>query len=253
MKKIKFILYLLLVLVLMVPSTTARAQEDSPVITLTLTKDMGYGGFGGDIQGTFSMKASGPNELVEVQFFIDNTLIGTDSEAPFRIQFHTDNFNPGIHSFRAVGILADGSELHSNQFSRNFLSGESAAEVTITLVVTILAAVLGISLIGVIGPMLLRKKGKQRPIGEYSAAGGTICPRCELPYSRHVISPNIIVGKLERCPHCGKISVVGRASQEELVQAEQRLQADSQEGIMDLQHDEEESLRRALEESRFDD
>jgi hypothetical protein len=253
MEKKEFILYLLLVIVLLVPSITARAQEDSPGITLTLSKDMGYGGFGGDIQGTFSMKASGPDELVEVQFFIDDTLIGTDNEAPFRFQFYTSNFNPGIHSFRAVGILAGGSELQSNKFSRNFLSGESAAEGTITLVVTILAVVLGISLIGVVGPMLLRKKGKQRPIGEYSAAGGAICPRCQLPYSRHVLSPNIIVGKLERCPHCGKISVVRRASQENLVQAEKRLRADSQKGIIDFQQDEEESLRRALEESRFDD
>jgi hypothetical protein len=63
----------------------------------------------------------------------------------------------------------------------------------------------------------------------------------------------MVFGKLERCPHCGKITLVRRASQEELVQAEQRLRADSQVGIMNIQHDEEESLRRALEESRFDD
>jgi hypothetical protein len=59
--------------------------------------------------------------------------------------------------------------------------------------------------------------------GQYSLAGGAVCPRCELPYSRKTFSPNLLVGKLERCPHCGKIAVVGRASPSALEAAEARL------------------------------
>ena len=52
-------------------STPALAQEKDPGISLKLNRDFGYGGFGGEIQGTFSLNASGPDELVEIQFFID--------------------------------------------------------------------------------------------------------------------------------------------------------------------------------------
>lgn len=233
--------------------TAAFAQDDSPSIILTLTRDFGYGGFSGDIQGTFSMKVSGPDALVEVQFYIDDMLIGTDTEPPFRIQFHTDSFEPGSHNMYAIGILSDGSEVRSNEFIRHFLSGEDAMGNTFGILIPLLAVILGISMIGVLAPMLFGKKGKQQPIGEYGTAGGAVCPRCQLPYSRKFLSPNLMVGKLERCPHCGKWAIVRRATPDELVDAEARLRKDQEEGIKEITKDEEESLRQALDESRFDD
>jgi hypothetical protein len=252
MKMTKKTLVLVIIFVLLFP-TTALAQEKTPTITLTLRRDFGYGGFGGDIQGTFSMKASGPDNLVEVQFYIDDFLIGTDTEAPFRIQFHTDGYEPGVHTLSAIGVLADGSEVQSNQFVRKFLSGDDALGSTLDILVPMLAIIIGISVIGVVAPMLLGKRGKQRPIGEYGAAGGAVCPRCKLPFSRHFFSMNLLLGKLERCPHCGKLAIVRRATQDELADAEERLRADRDVGIKEISKDEDEGLRRALEESRFDD
>jgi hypothetical protein len=245
-------LILLIISMFLLP-TPALAQEETPTITLTLTRDFGYGGFSGDIQGTFSMKVSGPDDLVEVQFYIDDVLIGTDTESPFRIQFHTDSFEPGNHKMSAIGILSNGSEVRSNEFVRYFLSGEDAMGNTFGILIPLLAVIIGISLIGVVAPMLFGKKGKQQPIGEYGAAGGAVCPRCQLPYSRKFLSPNLVIGKLERCPHCGKLAIVRRATPDELVDAEARLRSDHEEGILDLSKDEDESLRQALDESRFDD
>lgn len=63
----------------------------------------------------------------------------------------------------------------------------------------------------------------------------------------------MLFGKLERCPHCGKLAIVRRATPAELAAAEERLRADREKGIKDISEDEDESLQRALEESRFDD
>jgi len=100
--------------------------------------------------------------------------------------------------------------------------------------------------------MLTGKKGTQRPIGQYGAAGGTVCPRCSFPFSRNVLSPNLLLGKLERCPHCGKWSIRARAAQADLAAAEERLRA-AQEESTPIDADPEESLKRALDESRFED
>lgn len=234
-------------------STSALAQEEEPGISLKLNRDFGYGGFGGEIQGAFSLKASGPDELVEVQFYIDDTLIGIDDVVPYKIQFRTETYAPGTHTFHAVGILLDGTELYSNEITRYILSGEEAGQSTIKMVVVILGVVIGISVIGIVLPNMLGKKGKQIRIGKYSIAGGAVCPRCKMPYSRHTLSPNLAVGKLERCPHCGKWAIVRRASKADLEAAEERLRNDNKEGKLDIPRDEDEILRRALEDSRFDD
>lgn len=245
--------FTLAISLLLIFSSPALAQEEEPGISLKLNRDYGYGGFGGEIQGTFSLKASGPDELVEVQFYIDDTLIGTDATTPYKIQFRTEIYPPGAHTFHAIGILPDGTEVHSNKINRQILSGEEAGKSTIKLVVIILGVIIGISVIGIVLPNMLGKKGKQIQIGEYSLAGGAVCPRCKMPYSRHAFSPNLAVGKLERCPHCGKWAIVRRASKADLESAEERFRQDKKEGGLVVSQDEDEILRRALEDSRFDD
>jgi hypothetical protein len=37
-----------------------------------------------------------------------------------------------------------------------------------------------------------------------------------MPFSRSVLAPNMLVGKLERCPHCRKWAIVGRAGSADL-------------------------------------
>jgi hypothetical protein len=89
--------------------------------------------------------------------------------------------------------------------------------------------------------------GAPRP---YGAAGGAICPRCGRPFSRHFFSPNMLVGKLERCPFCGKWSILAAQPLSLLRRAEAaELEAAGGEAV--LQESEEERLRKQLDQSRY--
>lgn len=251
MKKIHALFPLLTILLVLLLVVPASAQEETPALEISLRRDFGYGGFANDIQGTFTFKADGPANLTEVQFYLDGTLMGTDDEAPFSLQFNTDSYDPGIHELSAVGVLADGSQITSSVRTYEFLSGDNAMGNTMRIVVPILAITVGVTLLGAILPMIRRKSSADVTIGQYSIAGGTVCPRCKLPFSRSSFSPNMVTGKLERCPHCGKWSIRPRASRAELDAAEDRLRAKSQEKAQ-IEVDPEESLRRSLDDSRFD-
>lgn len=243
--QLTLLLTLLLTLAVTLP---VLAQEETPELEIGIRRDFGYGGFGGDIQGTFTIRVSGPDDLVQVEFYLDGALMGTDSEAPFRLQFNTDSYDLGVHSIHAVGTLSDGSEIRSREMTREFVSGDAVFD-SLGPILGIVAVVAAVS---ALLPVLTGKKGKNRPIGEYGAAGGTVCPRCKFPYSRNMFSPNLVFGKLERCPHCGKWSIRPRASHADLQAAEERLRASQQESS-EIHVDPEESLKRALDDSRFDD
>ncbi|MEN8242104.1 MAG: Ig-like domain-containing protein [Chloroflexota bacterium] len=248
MKKIYKAILLAITLTLLF-TITAAAQSEVPELKIRLSKDFGYGGFNNDIQGTFSIHVSGPDDLVEVHFYLDDTLLGTDKEAKFALQFQTDNYEFGWHEIYAIGILADGTEVRSNEVRREFVSGED----TMKFVVPVIIAVLAISLIGVAVPMWMGKGGGSVSIGDYGAAGGAVCKRCEFPFKRSIFSPNMIVGKLTRCPHCGKVAISRRAYPAELASAEERYLSAQQEPGTITEETREDSLRRSLEDSRFDD
>jgi hypothetical protein len=84
----------------------------------------------------------------------------------------------------------------------------------------------------------------------YGLAGGAVCPKCGLPFSRSVFGLNLLVGKLSRCPHCGKWSVVGRASPEELAAAEAKLRGEKQPAPPAV--DAATQLHKRIEESRYE-
>jgi hypothetical protein len=109
-------------------------------------------------------------------------------------------------------------------------------------------------------PLLRRSSGGAggaRPTGSYGSAGGAVCSRCGLPFSRSIMGINLLTGKLERCPHCGKWQVASAAGREALVAAEARLARDqgseSPQGtppVADISP--EERLRRQVEESKYE-
>lgn len=239
----------LLALILTVP---VLAQDGTPELEIKLNRDFGYGGFGNDIQGTFSIKVSGPDDLAEVQFYIDEILLGTDSEAPFKIQFNTDDFDSGVRQIYAVGTLVDGTELRSREITVDFLSGDSAMGKMLDLLVPILGISVLAIVLGALVPMLTGKKGGKVAVGSYGPAGGVVCPRCTFPFSRNILSPNLLVGKLVRCPHCGKWAILPAASRDALADAEERYLA-SQEEDTGRAVDEEKSLKSALDDSRFEE
>jgi hypothetical protein len=249
--KHKYLLTILLSLFLAIPSL-AFAQEDEDSLTLRVNRDFGFGG-GSQIQGRFSMRASGPEDLESVEFFIDGEVVNEDREAPFRYNFSTDDFPSGVHKLSALGYMRGGAVLSSITFTYEFLTAENARSATLKLVIPLLAIVGVLSLVALLGPALLGKRRGTFRIGEYGAAGGAVCPRCTFPYSRHMFAPNLVLGKLERCPHCGKWAIVGRASPADLEVAEARLQEDHEQGRRPFDREDDQDLKRLLEESRFEE
>ena len=246
--KQKIILALLIVM-LFVMVGQGMAQENLPELTLRLNRDFGYGGFG-KIQGRFTLKTDGPENLTRVEFFIDGNLMGVVEQPPFEYRFHTDDYYAGKRIFSAVGYTSEVSSLESNRISKVILSSEDAWSETRQMIVPLLVMVGIFVLIGLGAPLLFRRN-KTFQIGEYGPAGGAVCPRCKLPYSLNLLSPNLLVGKLGNCPHCGKWSIVQRASRTSLNEAEARYQPEKPQAPDILPSEEE--LERLLDESRFEE
>jgi len=248
--RFRLTLCLFLTLLLLIP-VNAWAQEEDETLKLSVRRDFGYGD-GTHIQGRFSLRVSGPEDLLRVEFLIDDEIVSIDTEPPFRYGFSTGEFSPGKHTLAAIGYTTSGESLRSSTRTYEFITAEEARASIVKFVVTMIVLVGVFILLGALGLLMLgRRKGAFRP-GEYGLAGGAVCPRCSLPYSRHVLAPNMLVGKLERCPHCGKWALVRRATTTELEAAEAGLVVDRDQGRLRPEEDDEERLRRMLDESRFE-
>lgn len=227
----------------------ATAQEAEQSLPLVFTRDFGFAA-GGKIQGTFSLKVPSEGDWVSVAFLIDDQVVFVDDEPPFRYQFSTAEYSVGVHTLSAVGYAADGTPIYSPVIAREFISGEQAWQATRGFLVPLLIAVGVLTLLGVALPVIFGRRMLARS-GEYGVAGGAICPRCRLPYARNLFSPNMIIGKLERCPYCGKWAVVRRATRRELEEAETRLA--QREAAPDRVALEETNFPQELEASRYEE
>ena len=242
---------LLLLLFLLTPNEM-YAQEETEGIELRVQRIFGYR-LGNTLQGRIGLRVDGPEDLVRVAFYMDDEMIFEDGEAPYEYDFSTGEFSPGEHTLQAVGYTDGGRMLHSDIEMVTFLSADQASQgVRDILVPLLIGVVLLIAIVGAISALITRRKGPQQKIGEYGPAGGAVCKRCGKPFSRHFLSPNLVVGKLERCPHCGKVAIVRRSTPMELKEAEERLLADMQKRDGPAEEDDEERLRRMLDDSRFE-
>ena len=248
----RLLLFSLILLAALISVGTAVAQSDNE-LRLTLSRDFGTG-LGNNIQGTFSFRVSGPDNLASVTFYIDDLVVGKDSEAPFRLQFKTDSYPLGFHTLRAVGIDQNGQELTSNQIRRNFISSSSANRTTLYLVVPIILIVVGGMLLSSWIANRGQKSGDGADLRMNGPFGGTICPKCDKPFARHIWGLNIGVGKYDRCPHCGKWSIVRRVHPDVLaasVEAMQRGEAAESEATSPTSDDDDKWQQR-LDDSKFD-
>jgi hypothetical protein len=253
MKKItlSFVIFVILAIL----ARPAAAQEQSE-LKLRMSRDFGYSNGMGDVQGTFTLKASGPNNLARVVFMIDGQTMGEVTQAPFNLSFNTSSYSNGMHSLLAAGTTTDGLELRSNEIRANFVSAEEGWQSGMKIVVPLLAIILGITVLGMGSMLFTSKKLLDLPPGtprKYGASGGTICPRCKRPYALHLISLNMVTGKLEHCPFCGKWAVVRTKSMDELRAAEAAELQDAQKGELSVEESAEDKLRKELEDSRFQD
>jgi hypothetical protein len=238
-----------LIPLLMLPVQAAHAQ-DSGQLDLGLRRDFGFAA-GGRIQGRFTLSAEADEDLVRVSFLIDGHVVCADTESPFRCPFSTSEFDLGMHTLSAAGLTAEGDEILAIELTVEFVSAEQGWSYALRIIGPILGVVLAATLLGIAGPVLLARSRRPLRPGEYGAAGGAICPRCRMPHSRNVLSPNLLLGKLEHCPHCGKWAVVRAATRADLEAAEERFRQESQRGGLEVA-DEGDRLRREIEDSRYE-
>ncbi len=208
--------FLLLLITLAAGLLLTPALAQTPELHLRLSRDWGYGGPNGDIQGVFSFHITGTEDLTAVEFYIDETLAGRVDAPPWKLRFSTDDYPLGLHKLYAVGYAPDGRTLKSNVIVQNFVPASAAWSFIIKFTIPFLLITLGV-------PALLywidRKRNPDKYSGHGGAFGGAVCPKCGCPFPRHWWGLNLGGKKYDRCPHCGKWSMVGRASKTELKQA----------------------------------
>jgi hypothetical protein len=227
----------------------AAAQEQT--LNLSLSRDFGYGGFNGDIQGLFSLHATGPANLVRVVFYIDDTKIGEVTQAPFNLQFKTDTYPVGEHSLHAIGTTSDGQELRSPTITRNFVSASTGTKSTLTIVVPILVIVFGAIILSAFFPMLTGRGRKRTEAGgtrNYTFGGG-ICSKCGYPVALPALGLHLLGSKLAQCPNCGKWSMLRAVPVETLRAAEKAEMAGAIAQVPDLSEDE--KLKKDLDDSKY--
>ncbi len=241
-------------LFLVMSAGVAAAQADE--LTLRMRRDFGYASGTGDIQGRFSLTASGPDDLTSVEFFIDGELMGSVTEPPFRLQFVTDDYPLGVHTLSATGSTTDGQLLESNAITGNFVAAGEGLEAAGRITLLVLGAMVAVFAVASLVMWLVTRGRPPLPLGaprHYGIHGGTICPHCHRPYSMHFFALNLLVGRLDRCPHCGRWRMVRRVSPAELESAERAERGASAPETEVQTLSAEEKLRRGLEDSRYDD
>lgn len=219
-KKSRLILISAILLIFGVGSVSA--QSASPY-SVGLRRDFGYGN-GGNIQGNMTLTLSGDETQVsQVTYLMDDTILVSLNTPPFSFSFNTDKYPQGMHILSAKVKNQDGQIFQTEGLNRNFLTSEQAGQGTRDLLIPILAIVVISLLISTLGQSLFnRKPGEHKP-GDYGAFGGTVCPKCGNPFSRSFFGVNLVAGRLERCPYCGKWSFTHRADLSELAAAEARM------------------------------
>lgn len=209
-------------------SLPAWAAAQTPVpdeLVLYVRRTFGYGG-GSQIQGSFRFEIQGPADLTQVTYRIDDTVISTTTQSPFRVDFQTDDYPLGQHTLTAEGLTAGGRTLTAAPRRYEFVSAGAGTQAAIQLIVPLLGGVLGVMALTFVISMLPTWLGRRQPLPagaprDYGLLGGAICPRCGRPFPRHLWGINVsFAGKFDRCDHCGKWSLVRRASPEALQAAE---------------------------------
>lgn len=224
MKAKHLTLFLIFIGLLFIPFSSVSAQDEA--YRVRVRKEFGYG-WANEIQGRFSISLDGDETIVQqATFFIDDQILGTVSDAPFKYQFQTEDFEPGSHRLSAEVQLQDGSTQKTNAVVYEFLASKAANQQVTKLLLFIGGATLAVFLLGALIQSLVTKKTKPKEWkpGEprnYGIFGGTICPRCGHPFPRHIFGVNLVVGRLDRCDHCGKWVMTTRATPSALRTAEE--------------------------------
>ena len=246
MKKRIFMLFVLAMVFAL--SFSAVMAQESP-FTLRMVRDWGYGN-GTDINGRMSLSVKGDQaQIQQVTFFIDGEVMASVTSAPFKLQFDTNNFDPGLHRLTAEVKTIAGETYTTNGLVSNFVEKGAANQSTLK----ILLLVGGIVAVSMGIQFLMQKNANKNPKYDengriqYGVWGAAVCPSCGQPFNRSFLGINLVGVRLERCPHCGKLVAARRASPLEIERANQKTQPEEpQKFVEKLEKDD-------LDESRFVD
>lgn len=258
MKTLRQRLFVVGVLFTVYGSLVAPVWAQASELTLSVRRNVGYNSGGAQIQGSFRMEVTGPENLVSVTFRIDEAVVGTVTQSPFKINFNTDDYGLGWHNLSAEAQTADGrtlvSEVRRFEFVSEAESWEAAGRIMGPMF-GILGVVVVVGLLMALVPTFTGKRSNL-PLGaarNYGLLGGGICPKCQRPFALHWWGLNAsLVGKFDRCDHCGHWGFVRRASPEQLRAAEAAELRQAQPEVPLPEMTPEEKLKRQLDESRFD-
>ena len=250
-----FTVFIAIVLICFSFVNFAYAQTNDLIIKFS--RDFGYSGIGSnEIQGLFSITASSSYDLSKVTYFIDGIVMGEAAIKPYKFQFNTDDFSVGEHSIYAESETNTGEKIKSQTVKYTFISAEDSKGATMKIIVPLLGLVLLIAILSALIPAFFRKKKGIVPLGtqrNYGMAGGAICSKCKRPFERHAMSPNMFLGKLEMCPHCGKWGIYRAIPLDVLRQAEKDEVVDNPSNINAVINEDDDSLmKKKLDDSRFD-
>ncbi|OGO66163.1 MAG: hypothetical protein A2029_06340 [Chloroflexi bacterium RBG_19FT_COMBO_47_9] len=254
MKKIFPIILVLCVFIAL--NVRLAFAQSADQLELGLSRDFGYGGFGNDIQGLFSVKIKNPpDNLTRVEFFLDSTSMGEVTTPPFSLQFNTDSYPLGEHTLSAVGYTSDGKKIDSNKIQAQFVPASSSTQAIVKVVLPLFGLILLIGLISIFFPLVLNKgKMSSLPLGSkrnYGIGGGVICPKCSRPFPLRLWWINLGLSKIDRCPYCGKWSFVRPRSLTDLRDAEAAELSQAQPETSIAGETEAEKLKKELDDSRY--
>lgn len=198
---------------------------------INLRRNFGYGG-GVNIRGTFTIHLVGDETNVKsVSFYIDGERMATISAEPFNYRFHTDDYGFGNRRLWAEVKLQDGKLQRTPEVRYNFISPADERRQVGTLIGGLVGVVVfTLVVVAIIQTVVFKRRTKQphKPgqARNYGLLGPTICPKCGRPFPRHIWGINLLVGRLDRCEHCGKWVMTVRATPTALSLAEEAEQAD---------------------------
>ena len=232
------------------------ASQTEEALKISLRRNWGFSSGTGKVQGTFTIRTSGPDDMTRVDFYLDDQVLGEATAEPFELRFVTDDFPLGVHQIQATGYTAAGEPLKSNVIQVEFVTSSEGWSVASKIIVPIAVLIIAIVALAVLVPLIFtRGKKEYLPPGAprtYGAYGGAVCPKCARPFSRHIYGLNLGLHKYDRCPYCGKWSLVRRASKEELEAAEAAEVAAASQGKFNGSRSDEDILRQEIEDSRYE-
>lgn len=218
--KNRLLIFSLLVFVL--GAAFAPPAQDSDY-RINFNRNFGFSS-GSKVRGTFTVSVVGPMENVtQVRYLIDGQEMAVVTEAPFRFKFQTDDYGFGWHELSAEVTLANGAVQTAP--ARRFQFVEQAEEFGEIgrIMIPLGGGILLITLLGIGGQFLFMRGRSQLAPGterNYGLLGGTICKRCNRPFSISIFAINLGAARLARCPFCGYTGLVRRQPLEALRAAE---------------------------------